>query len=380
MNVRVRLGQRSYDIVIEGSSLLHLGSHLQRRGFTGKVGVVSNSVVYGLYGSTVVQSLKRAGFVCETIILPDGEKTKTLTSTAKIIDKLVVHRFERSSLLVALGGGVIGDLAGFAASIYLRGIPCIQVPTTLVSQVDSSVGGKTGVNHPLGKNLIGTFHQPSLVVIDPDTLRTLPKREWVAGLAEVIKYGVIADGTFFRFLENQVSAILDMKSDAIHYLIRRCCEIKASVVAKDEREGGLRRILNYGHTIGHALEAWGGYRTLIHGEAVGMGMLCEAEISRHLGYCSEEVVERQKALVQRVGLPDQLPPLGFLELWSAMLHDKKVAQGSIYCVLPRRVGKVDIIRLDQKVIKEWFAKFWKGQGSMKKRGRAVPSGRRKVKE
>lgn len=352
--VRVGLGKRSYDIAIHPGGLTQLGEYLKDLGFSGNVGIITNPVLQGLYGRTVEQSLKRAGFQSHMISIPDGERAKTLRWVAHILDHLMEQRFERQSVLVALGGGVIGDLTGFVASVYLRGIPFVQVATTLVAQVDSSVGGKTGVNHPLGKNMIGAFYQPSLVLLDTQTLGTLPKREWIAGLAEVIKYGMIADRKFFTFLEDRMDDIVAMEQSALHHVVKRCCEVKASVVAKDERESGLRRILNYGHTIGHALESLGKYKKYIHGEAVGIGMVCEADLAQTLGLCSEQVVTRQRDLVKRAGLPTELPTVTFRDLWAAMLHDKKVAQGRVYCVLPKAIGKVTVDPLDQKAVKSWF--------------------------
>jgi 3-dehydroquinate synthase len=295
------------------------------------------------------------------ICIPDGERAKTLRWVSHILDQLMTQRFERQSVLVALGGGVIGDITGFAASVYLRGIPFVQVATTLVAQVDSSVGGKTGVNHPLGKNMIGAFYQPSLVLLDTQTLHTLPKREWIAGLAEVVKYGMIADRKFFAFLESRIDDIVKMEEAGLHHVVKRCCEIKASVVAKDERESGLRRILNYGHTIGHALESIGKYKKYVHGEAVGIGMVCEADLAQFLGLCSEQVVIRQRDLVRRAGLPSGLPKLKFPDLWGAMLHDKKVAHGRIHCVLPKAVGTVTVGPLDQKDVKSWFGQLEKSR-------------------
>jgi len=245
-------------------------------------------------------------------------------------------------------------MTGFAAAIYLRGIPFVQVATSLVAQVDSSVGGKTGVNHPLGKNMIGAFYQPAMVLVDTGTLRTLPPRELVAGLAEVIKYGVIADKAFFRFLEDKIEAILKLDQSTIQAVVKRCCEIKAAVVSKDERESGLRRILNYGHTIGHALELLGRYRTYIHGEAVGIGMVHEAELAHDLGRCSAGSVTRQRELIRRAGLPVNMPPVTFQDLWGAMLHDKKVAGGHVHCVLPRSIGQVEVKPLVERSVKAWF--------------------------
>ncbi len=352
--VSVSLGERSYDIRIKPGALGEIGPSLATLGVTGKVGVVTNLIVGRLYATGVLRSLRAAGLDASTIVLPNGERAKSLSSVSVILDALVKARFERGSAMVALGGGVIGDLTGFAASIYMRGIPFVQVPTTLVAQVDSSVGGKTGVNHSLGKNLIGTFFQPRLVLVDPDTLRTLPSREWVAGLAEFIKYGMIADEDFFAYLEQQMDRLLKLDAEPVGYVIARSCRIKASVVAQDERESDLRRILNYGHTIGHALESLGGYRKLIHGEAVAIGMVQEADLARHLGRCAPEIVARQRALVRRAGLTDALPSLTFAKLWAAMQHDNKVAQGRVYCVLPERIGRVVIQPLEREACRQWF--------------------------
>ncbi len=351
--VKVSLGVRSYEIRIGPGLLRDIGPALAGLGFTGKAAVVTDRAVARHYATPVMRSLKRAGFKAEQIVLPSGERTKTLRSVGVILDRLVKARFERGSVVVAVGGGVVGDIAGFAASAYLRGIPYIQVPTTLVSQVDSSVGGKTGVNHPLGKNLIGAFHQPHVVLIDPDTLRTLPRREWIAGLAEVIKYGVIADERFFGYLETHVDRIVEMAREPVMRVIARSCEIKAEVVSQDERETGLRRILNYGHTIGHALEALGRYRSLIHGEAVAIGMVQEADLARSLGLCEPSVVRRQRDLVQRAGLPDTMPRVSCAALWRAMQLDKKVVRGQVHCVLPEQIGRVVVRAVEQPQFKAW---------------------------
>ncbi len=354
LTVPVSLGARSYDIHIQEGLLENVGNCLQEIGLSGRVAVVTNPTVRRLYGSIVGKSLKRGGFATLFIEVPDGERAKTLGWASKIINQLVAQRFERSDIMLALGGGVVGDIAGFAASMYVRGIPLVQVATTLVAQVDSSVGGKTGVNHRLGKNLIGAFYQPHMVLMDTQTLRTLSKREWIAGLAEVIKYGVIYDRDFFQYLENHMEDILNLETKTIQYLVKRCCEIKAAVVAKDERESGLRRILNYGHTIGHALESLSGYRKLIHGEAVGIGMVQEAKLAYSLGICSPLVVKRQRDIVRKVGLSDQLPTVKFSDFWTAMQHDKKVVKGNIHCVVPKAIGRVDVIPLDRKSVKKWF--------------------------
>ena len=354
-SVPVELGERSYRILIDHGLLSRTGTVLQEVGCKGKVGVITDRNLARHHLKPLLRSLRRAGFDAVSLILPPGERTKSLRTIARILDTLAQAKFERRSTLVALGGGVIGDLTGFAAAIYLRGIPFVQIPTSLVAQVDSSVGGKTGVDHRLGKNLIGAFHQPRCVIIDLTTLRTLPAREWIAGLAEVIKYGVIADETFFEFLDRDIERILHYDEHAVSMIIKRSCEIKAQVVAEDERESDRRRVLNFGHTIGHALEAISGYRGLVHGEAVGIGMVQEADIARHLGLCGMDVVERIRRLVRAAGLPYDMPNAPFSRLWNAMQSDKKVLHGTVYCVLPSRIGDVAIVPLNRQDCAKWFA-------------------------
>src|SRR5687767_9223880 len=352
--VPVSLAERSYEIIIQAGLLERLGRKLKKQGVRGKIGIVTDRHVARHYLKRSLEAIKKYGIDPVPIILTPGERSKTLKTVEHILDVLARHRFERSSMLLALGGGVMGDIAGFAASIYQRGIPYIQVPTTLVAQVDSSVGGKTGVDHRLGKNLIGSFHQPRAVFIDPFTLRTLPRREWIAGLAEVIKYGIIADETFFSYLEREISALLKLNETPVIQAIKRSCEIKAQVVAADERESDRRRILNYGHTIGHALEALGRYRGLVHGEAVGIGLAAEADLSVHLGLCTSDLAARIRHLVQMAGLPDRLPKTSFAALWRAMQHDKKVLGGKIMGVWPVRLGEVVIRPLEEQACAEWF--------------------------
>jgi 3-dehydroquinate synthase len=352
--VPVTLGERSYDIVLHPGLLATVGDRLRALTTSPKIGVVTDRYVASHYLQAILRSLCKAGYDPTPIILPPGERTKTLGTIAKILDELARHKFERQSLLLALGGGVIGDVTGFAAAIYQRGIPFVQVPTTLVAQVDSSVGGKTGVNHRLGKNLIGAFYQPRAVLIDPLTLRTLPRREWIAGLAEVIKYGIIADEEFFTILEQEIPALLTLDEEPVIHAIKRSCEIKAQVVGADERESDRRRILNYGHTIGHALESLAGYRGLIHGEAVGIGLVQEADLACHMGLCERAVVERIRSLVQRAGLSEQAAPRSFTSLWGAMQHDKKVVGGRVIGVWPVRIGEVVIRPLEQQVCAAWF--------------------------
>src|SRR4030065_1490347 len=270
--VRVELGERSYDIFIGKNILRNIGGSLKSFGLSPKIAIVSNPTVYPLYGAVVEKSLKKAAFDVLSVSIPDGEEYKDLLCAEHVFNILLKAKLDRSSALVALGGGVIGDITGFAASTYMRGISYIQVPTTLLAQVDSSVGGKTGVNHRLGKNMIGTFWQPRLVWIDAETLKTLPERELLSGIAEAIKYGVIQDKELFDFLEVNRDKILNLNKDALTHIIKRSCEIKAEVVSKDEREAGLRAILNYGHTIGHAIETVTEYKKYLHCEGVGIGM------------------------------------------------------------------------------------------------------------
>lgn len=361
-HVPVPLGDRSYQVLIQPHILPQIGRVLQDVGLSGRVAIVTNPVVNELYGRIVFRALRRCGFSPFLVVIPDGEKAKSMYWLSKILDELVTQRLERQEVVLALGGGVVGDVAGFAASVYLRGVSFVQVPTTLVAQVDSSVGGKTGVNHPIGKNLIGAFYQPRVVVVDPQALQSLPKREWVAGLAEVIKYGMIADPEFFEYLEQHVEDLREQAEDVIPTVIRRCCEIKAEVVGGDERESGRRRILNYGHTVGHALETWGRYRTWIHGEAVGIGMVQEATMAHFLGLCTKELVERQRDLIQDVGLPIVMPSMTFMELWGAMQHDKKVVKGQINCVLPTTIGKVKVVPLVRHRIRQWFTASQSSRG------------------
>ena len=352
--VAVSLGPRSYKIVIKPGLISEFSSRLRSFTSSGRIGIVTDRNVAKHYLPAVLKECEHAGYCATPIVLPPGEKNKTLATVEKILNVLAKERFERKSLLIALGGGVVGDLTGFAAAIYQRGVPFIQVPTTLVAQVDSSVGGKTGVDHRLGKNLIGAFHQPKAVWVDPLLLRTLPKRELVAGLAEVIKYGIIADKKFFSYLEGAMPSLLMRDSRAVMHVVKRSCEIKARVVAEDEQESDRRRILNYGHTIGHALEALGSYRSLIHGEAVGIGLVLEADLARHQGYCDAKVVDRIRSLVLAAGLSDRLTCRAIEKVWAAMQHDKKVSQGKVVGVWPASIGQVRIAPLEKTAFTQWF--------------------------
>ncbi|MGB8701758.1 MAG: 3-dehydroquinate synthase, partial [Thermosynechococcaceae cyanobacterium] len=310
-----------------------------------KVLIVSNPQIWKHYGEIVAKSLTQAGFEVAHCILPAGERYKTLRSIEKIFDHALAHRLERSSTLVALGGGVIGDMTGFAAASWLRGIAVVQIPTTLLAMVDASIGGKTGVNHPKGKNLIGAFHQPRLVLIDPETLNTLPPREFRAGMAEVIKYGVIWDAALFEQLET--AAKIDQRRalapDLLMDILRRSCQAKVDVVSQDEKESGLRAILNYGHTIGHAIESLTHYRTFNHGEGVGLGMIAVGEMAVQLAFWSKDCADRQYQLIQKAGLPTHLPESFDTDaVLEVLTTDKKVKSGQVRFIMPTDIGKVEM--------------------------------------
>lgn len=351
---RVELGERSYDICIGSKILEKIGSKLKSLSTSPKTAIISNPTVYSLYGKEVLNSIKSSGFDVISVIIPDGERYKDISIVQKIYGELLRHRLDRKSTLIALGGGVIGDITGFVASTYMRGIDYIQIPTTLLAQVDSSVGGKTGVNHKLGKNMIGTFYQPKLVWIDIDTLKTLPQKEFFAGFAEVIKYGVIWDAKLFAFLENNRDKILRLDKKSLTHIIKRSCEIKAEVVSKDEREVGLRAILNYGHTIGHAIETETGYKKYLHGEALAIGMLIEAKIAESLKLLKEKTVQRIKSLIESYGLPTKIPVrINRNTLLASMQLDKKAVAGELKFILPERIGKVRIQKgIEGKIIRE----------------------------
>jgi 3-dehydroquinate synthase len=351
--VTVGLGERSYDIVIGNGTLSGIGARAARFGFSPTIGIISNPTVFGLYGEEVMRSLNDAGFNCFISLVPDGEEYKDYFWSYHILTDLLKNRLDRNSCVVALGGGVIGDITGFVCSLYMRGIHLINIPTTLLAQVDSSVGGKTGVNHAAGKNMIGTFHQPRLVWTDISTLHTLPESELLCGVAEIIKYGIIWDAGLFGVLEEKREAILNLDVDVISYLIKRSCQIKAEVVSKDERESGLRAILNYGHTIGHAVETETGYSKYLHGEAVAMGMCLAARLSEALGMMDSACVDRIKSVVSAYGLPAELPKdVNGDKLVSLISMDKKATAGEIKFVLPKDIGNVVIHKgIDVKILK-----------------------------
>ncbi|GFE60858.1 3-dehydroquinate synthase [Geobacter sp. AOG2] len=343
--VTVNLGESSYDILIESGSLPTLGQRCTSLGLTGRAAVVTNPTVNALYGEAVRRSLTEAGCSVALIEMPDGEEFKNAATLGSVYDALIEAGLDRRSFIVALGGGVVGDLAGFAAATFLRGIPFVQVPTTLLAQVDSSVGGKTAIDHPRGKNLIGAFYQPRLVLIDVDTLATLPEREYRAGLAEVVKYGIAIDGPFFEYLERNIDALSAMGRECLMTVIQRCCELKAMVVERDEKEAGLREVLNYGHTLGHALETLAGYRSLVHGEAVAIGMVLAARICSLRGECRDDDVTRIKALLGSLGLSVTPPEVKRSQLLDVLLKDKKSRAGAINFICNQGIGNHTVAQL-----------------------------------
>lgn len=362
----VELGDRSYPIYA-GIDLLSKGNLLLENIRSKQIMIVSNTTIAPLYLETVMQALQGMslqGSAAEeleinSVILPDGEQYKTLDAVNDIITALLDKRYGRNSCLVALGGGVVGDITGFAAACYQRGIDYIQIPTTVLAQVDSSVGGKTGVNHAAGKNMIGAFHQPRAVIADIAILDTLSDREVSAGLAEVVKYGLIRDKKFFNWLEKNVEQLLNREAEALAYIIEQSCRNKAEVVAEDERESGLRAILNFGHTFGHAIETGLGYGKWLHGEAIAVGMLMAADLSHRLGWITEEVIERIKQMLVKlnlpIALPDDLNPKNMRELMSV---DKKAKDGVLFLVLLKGIGEAVVTdEFDEDLLMETLQHF-----------------------
>ncbi|MBO8159254.1 3-dehydroquinate synthase [Thermosyntropha sp.] len=336
--LKVNLGERSYFINIEAGILERTGEIIKEINSGKQVFLVSNPTVFPLYGEKVTDSLKRAGFNVETAFMPDGERYKNLHEAMKILDKAVEFNLERSSVVAALGGGVVGDLAGFVAAIYQRGVDFVQIPTTLLSQVDSSVGGKVAVNHPQGKNLIGSFHQPRTVIIDPITLNTLEEKEYKNGLGEVVKYGLIYDAEFFNFLEENANAIKNKEPDVVVEIIYRSCAIKSIIVEKDEKEAGIRALLNLGHTFGHALEKLTDYEVYGHGEALVMGTVAAAFLARDKKHIGDAELVRIINLYKKLDIYKPFPLIDPEQVYSAMLNDKKVMKGRLRLVLPNSIG------------------------------------------
>ncbi len=349
ITLEVPLDDRSYPILI-GKSLLEDAEQLRRLIPGKRVAVVTNTIVAPLYLDAFSRALNVAGKQVLPIVLPDGEEEKNWHNVMRIFDALLEHKCDRKTTLVALGGGVIGDMTGFAAATYMRGVPFVQVPTTLLAQVDSSVGGKTGINHPHGKNMIGAFYQPQAVLADISTLDTLPLRELAAGLAEVIKHGAIIDSLFFNWLEANMAKLLARDPAALAYVIQRSCEIKSDVVRQDEREGGLRAILNFGHTFGHAIEAGMGYGKWLHGEAVGCGMVMAADLSCRMGYLSQTESQRIRALVAAAGLPVVAPYMNTQRWLELMEVDKKNEGGQVRFVLLKPLGTALITPAPQELL------------------------------
>jgi 3-dehydroquinate synthase len=341
----VTTATESYPILVGWGLVSSLGRRMRKAGLTGTVYVMSDDQVFPLYGRKVMQSLGDADFSVDSFVVPRGEESKSIEVASQIYDFLVKRRAERSEVILALGGGMVGDLAGFVAATYLRGMPLIHVPTSLMAMVDSSIGGKVAINHPEGKNLIGAFYQPRLVLADVETLTTLTERELVSGWAEVVKHGLIRDAEYFQFLERNVDKLKRLEREATTEAIRRSAAIKAAVVSEDEKEVGLRAILNYGHTIAHGLETATGYNRLLHGEAVSIGMMGEAEIAKKLGLLEREMVEQQRSLLLRFGLPVRCPGVETDAVLKAIELDKKVHEKAVRWVLLKHIGEA-VVRRD----------------------------------
>ena len=355
--IKVRLGSNSYNIHIGSGLLTQTGRQLTENGFADKVIIITNPIVKGLYGDTLEQSLAREGFKVTVLQVPDGEEQKSLEVAGRLYNDLTDSYCERTTPILALGGGVIGDLTGFVAATYLRGVPLIQIPTTLLAQVDSSIGGKVAVNHGQLKNKIGAFYQPRLVISDIATLRTLTTKELSQGLAEVIKYAVIGDKEFFAYLEKNLDRIKSLDEKLLEEIVYKSAKSKAEVVEKDEKDSGLRNILNYGHTVGHAIESASDFK-VEHGEAVALGMLAAGRISNKLGLMGKNELIRLKDIIQRAELTTVLPDLEVDRLTQAMKHDKKILGGKIRFVLPQSLGSVFItdevsLSLVEQVLVNW---------------------------
>ncbi len=338
----VNTATESYPILVDWGILESLGQKMKDAGLSGYAYIISDDNVFPLYGERVENSLELAGFTVDSLVVPHGERSKSLAVAMRIYDFLVLHRAERSHIIVALGGGMVGDLAGFVAATFLRGMPLVQVPTSLVGMVDSSIGGKVAINHPEGKNLIGSFHQPRLVLTDVQMLTTLPERELISGWAEVIKHGLIRDEEYIRFLEENADKLRSLDNLLVTKAIKRSTVIKAAIVSEDEKEAGLRTILNYGHTIAHGLETATGYDRMLHGEAVSVGMAGAAEIARRMGILDSESPDRQRALLQRFGLPVSCPGVDVNAVLRAIELDKKVRMKEVRWVLLSRIGETEI--------------------------------------
>ena len=351
--IRVSLGERSYPIYVGLGMSTLLGTTLKQHNLAERVAIITDTNVARHHLKLIQKHLTHVGLDVSSIVVPHGERQKSLSRANAIFTELLRQKVGRKSTILALGGGVIGDLAGFVAATYHRGVGLIQVPTTLLSQVDSSVGGKVAVNHPLGKNMIGAFYQPAFVWTDMEMLKTLPAREIVCGLGEIVKYGVIRDAELFAFLEKNVEGVLKLEGEAVAYVQQRCCTIKAAITSEDEKETGVRMILNFGHTVGHALEAAGNYRLLKHGEAVLLGMIAESYIATKLGMIPEDTYQRIINLIKRISLRVRYDTLRPSAVLKAMTYDKKTVSGKKRFMLPTRIGEVKAVEnIDTELIEE----------------------------
>ncbi len=343
MVITVDLGSRSYRIVVESGALATVGARLRELGVGSRAALVSDAAILALYGKTVAASLEGAGLGVATLEVPEGEAAKTLAVAERCWDALLGAGLDRTSTVLALGGGAVGDVAGFVAATYMRGVNFVQVPTTVLAQVDASIGGKTAIDHPKAKNLIGAFHQPRLVVIDPAVVRSLPEREFRSGLAEIVKHGIVLDAGYFAEVERDAGALCARELPVVERLVGGSCRLKASVVERDERESELRHVLNYGHTIGHALEAATGYARFAHGEAVALGIAAEARLALRLGLASADTVTRQERLLAAVGLPVRAPAIDADRVVAAIARDKKARDGRVPFVLAPRIGAFRLV-------------------------------------
>lgn len=343
MIVPVNLGRRSYSIVVERGALATVGDRLTELHLGRRTALVTDSGIARLHGAAVLRSLEVAGFTTRVVEVPPGEAAKTLAVAAYCWDELLAAGLDRTSTVIALGGGAVGDLAGFVAATYMRGVNFVIVPTTVLAQVDSSIGGKTAIDHPAAKNLIGAFHQPRLVLADPSVALTLPPRDFRSGLAEMVKHGVVLDPEYFHALERDARRLVERDLDVLEPAIAGSCRLKAGVVERDEQEAELRHVLNHGHTIGHAIETVTGYGTWTHGEAVALGMAVEARLARRLGIAGEDTVSRTEALLRRLGLPVRMPPVDPGRVVGSIAHDKKSRDGRVPFVLAPRIGDFRLV-------------------------------------
>jgi 3-dehydroquinate synthase len=343
MVVRVDLGPRSYEIVVEPGALGSVGPRLRALGVGSRAAVISDPAIRRLYGKLVTDSLDEAGFFVTVVDVPEGESAKRLAVAEECWNALLDAGLDRTSTVLALGGGAVGDVAGFVAATYMRGMNLVQLPTTVLAQVDASSGGKTAIDHPMAKNLIGVFHQPRLVLVDPLTAGTLPEREFRSGLAEIVKHGVVLDAAYFGEVEAQAGPLLARETATLVRIVAGSCRLKATVVQRDERESALRAVLNYGHTVGHALEAASGYGQWTHGEAVSLGMVTEARLAERLGIAAPDVTERQERLLAELGLPVRTGPIDLDAVLAAMARDKKSRDGRVPFVLAPRIGEFQVV-------------------------------------